>query len=244
MTARAASVVLAAGLAACALAHAAGAGIPPFSRSTPGAALPDGWRPLVLPRVAAPEFALVRDERTTVLRSRAAAAAGTVSHAFADSSAVLPVLAWRWKVDRVVESADLARKSGDDFAARVYVFFDVPMDELPLGARLKALLARAVWGEELPTAAICYVWDNRHAPGTSAWNPYTDRVRTVVLRSGAPGAWAEEARDLEADFRAAFGAQWKGPVPRVTGVAIGNDTDQTGETVTAWFGDLRLEARR
>jgi hypothetical protein len=244
MTARAASVVLAAVLAACALAHAADAGIPPFSRSTPGAALPDGWRPLVLPRVAAPEFALVRDERTTVLRSRAAAAAGTVSHAFAASPAVLPVLAWRWKVDRVVEGADLARKSGDDFAARVYVFFDVPTDELPLGARLKALLARAVWGEELPTAAICYVWDNRHAPGTSAWNPYTDRVRTVVLRSGAPGAWAEEARDLEADFRAAFGAQWKGPVPRVTGVAIGNDTDQTGETVTAWFGDLRLEARR
>jgi len=244
MTARAALAALAAGLAACALAHAADAGIPPFSRSTPGAALPDGWRPLVLPRVAAPEFALVRDERTTVFRSRAAAAAGTISHAFAASPADLPVLAWRWKVDRVVEGADLARKSGDDFAARVYVFFDVPTDELPLGARLKALLARAVWGEELPTAAICYVWDNRHAAGTSAWNPYTDRVRTVVLRSGAPGAWAEEARDLEADFRAAFGAQWKGPVPRVTGVAIGNDTDQTGETVTAWFGDLRLEARR
>jgi hypothetical protein len=33
-------------------------------------------------------------------------------------------------------------------------------------------------------------------------------------------------------------------VPRVTGIAVGNDTDQTGETVTAWFGDFRLEARR
>jgi hypothetical protein len=30
----------------------------------------------------------------------------------------------------------------------------------------------------------------------------------------------------------------------VTGVAAGSDTDQTGDTVTAWFGDLRLEPLR
>ena len=120
--------------------------------------------------------------------SRAAAAAGTVAYALDASPAERPVLAWRWKVDRVVGRADLAEKSGDDFAARVYVFFDVPLEALPFGARVKTLLARAVWGEELPTAAICYVWDNRHPPGTSAWNPYTDRVRTVVLRSDSPGA--------------------------------------------------------
>jgi len=220
------------------------ADIAPFSVAAPGAALPAGWRPLTLPRIAPPEMALVEDAGTTVLRSRAQAAGGTVAHALDVSPAVRPVLAWRWKVDRVVERADLARKDGDDFAARVYVFFDVPVDTLPVGARVKALLARAVWGETLPTAALCYVWDNRHPPGTSAWNPYTDRVRTVVLRSSSPGAWARESRDLEADFRAAFGSQWTGPVPRVTGIAIGNDTDQTGETVTAWFGDFSLGARR
>jgi hypothetical protein len=117
------------------------------------------------------------------------------------------------------------------------------VESLSLGARMKALVARAIWGEKLPTAALCYVWDNRHPPGTRAWNPYTDRVRTVVLRSGRPGAWAAESRDLEADFREAFGSQWPGPVPRVTGIAAGNDTDQTGEAVTAWFGDFRLERR-
>jgi len=239
-----ARAALLAGLVACATALAAGADIAPFSLSRPGAALPEGWRPLTLPRVAAPEVALVEDAGVTVLRSRAAAAAGTVTHALDVLPARRPLLSWRWKVDRVVEHANLAEKGGDDFAARVYVFYDVPVEVLPLGARLKALVARAVWGERLPTAALCYVWDNRHAPGTSAWNPYTDRVRTVVLRSGSPGAWAEESRDLEADFRAAFGSQWPGPVPRVTGIAIGNDTDQTGETVTAWFGDFRLGERR
>jgi len=223
---------------------AAAADIAPFSRASPGAALPEGWRPLTLPRIAPPEVALVGESGTTVLRSRAAAAGGTVAYSLDASPAERAILSWRWKVDRVVERADLAEKGGDDFAARVYVFFDVPAGSLPLGARVKATLARAIWGEKLPTAALCYVWDNRHAPGTSVWNPYTDRVRTVVLRSGSPGAWAAEARDLEADFRAAFGSQWTGPAPRVTGIAIGNDTDQTGETVTAWFGDFRLEARR
>ena len=239
-----APAALVASLAACATALAAGADIAPFSQARPGTTLPGGWRPLGLPRVPPPEVALVEESGATVLRSRVAAAAGTVTHALDVLPAQRPVLSWRWKVDRVVARADLAEKGGDDFAARVYVFYDVPVEALPLGARVKALLARAVWGERLPTAALCYVWDNRHAPGTSSWNPYTDRVRTVVLRSGSAGAWAEESRDLEEDFRAAFGSQWRGPVPRVTGIAAGNDTDQTGETVTAWFGDFRLGARR
>lgn len=244
MSLRAASALLIGALAASASAREPAAAIAPFSLAKPGNALPVGWRPLELPRVPAPEFAVVEESGTTVLRSRAVAAAGTVTHAIDALPAERPLLSWQWKVDRVVERADLAQKSGDDFAARVYVFFDVPVESLAFAQRVKALLARAVWGETLPTAAICYVWDNRHAPGTSAWNPYTDRVRTVVLRSGQAGAWAKEARDLEADFRAAFGAQWPGPVPRITGIAIGNDTDQTGETVTAWFGDFALRARR
>lgn len=229
-----------------ALAPAAGqrGRIAAFSGASPGQALPAGWTPLGIAKIAQPEFRLVADDGATVLRSRAAAEAGTVAHDLDALPAEYPLLSWRWKVDRVVAAANLAQKSGDDFAARVYVFFDVPAEALPFGARAQAFLARAIWGEKLPTAAICYVWDNRHPRGTSAWNPYTDRVRTVVLRSGSAGSWASESRDLEADFRAAFGAQWTGPVPRVTGIAVGNDTDQTGETATAWFGDFVLGPRR
>jgi hypothetical protein len=155
-----------------------------------------------------------------------------------------PVLKWRWKIDRVVEKADLAVKSGDDFAARVYVFFAVPVEELPWGERTTLKIARLIHGEDVPSAGICYVWDNRHAIGTSLWNPYWHRIRTVVLESGngRAGQWTDERRDLEADFVAAFGK--RGPIPAVTGIAVGNDTDQTGEAVTAWFGDLRLEERR
>jgi hypothetical protein len=156
------------------------------------------------------------------------------------------VLSWRWKVDRVVENADLRAKSGDDFAARVYVFFDVRPEDLPVGARIKYFIARLLYGEALPTTAICYVWDNRHPVATVAANPYTDRVRTLVLESGPKlaGTWKTETRDVSADFRAAFAVAPERGVPRISGIAAGNDTDQTGESVTAWFGDFTLEPRR
>jgi hypothetical protein len=220
--------------------------IPPFSAAQPGGALPRGWREALLPDKKPPEFALVADEGTTVLRVRSGAAAGTVAHSFRLDSASHPLLAWRWKVDRVVERGDMAVKSGDDFAARVYVFFDLPEEEIPWNGRVRLKLARLLHGGDLPSAGICYVWDNRHPVGASTWNPYWYRIRTVVLESGnaRAGRWAEERRDLAADFAAAFGSRGGKPVPAVTGIAVGNDTDQTLESVTAWFGDLRIEARR
>jgi hypothetical protein len=124
------------------------------------------------------------------------------------------------------------------------VFFDVPPGELPWHTRLKMAAIELVYGKPVPTAVICYVWDNRYPVGNAQWNAYTDRVRMVVLRSGAAevGEWKAERRDLEADYRAAFGAG--GALPRVTGTAAGNDTDQPGERATAWFGDFRFEPAR
>jgi len=211
----------------------------PFSKMAVGEIAPP-WRVLALPRVKPAEIAIVPDEGVNVLRVRSQAGAGSAAQSFrADGHSTL---AWRWKIDRVVAKADLHARSGDDFAARVYVFFDVPSGELPFGTRLKLKLLALIHGEPLPTAGICYVWDNRNAPGTSVWNPYTDRVRTVVLESGNAEAqrWKEERRDLAADFSAAFGR----PAPAITGIAAGNDTDQTGEEVTAWFGDFMLEPAR
>ena len=220
---------------------AADVAITPFSSAPPGEALPAGWRALKLARVPPSEIALAADGGATVLRVRSHGTAGSAAFALS-AFPVAGSLAWRWKVDRVVGKADLFAKSGDDFAARVYVFFEVPDAAFPWPERLRLKIARLFYGAELPSAALCYVWDNRHPVGTSAWNPYARRVRTVVLESGGEraGAWVDERRDLEADFRAAFGDAFAAAA-RVTGIAAGNDTDQTGESVTAWFGDFRLQ---
>ncbi len=235
-----------AALGAAGLAWAAASTQPSaFSAVAPGEALPPGWKHLTVPPHKANTVRLVATPGATVLESRARAAAGTAGFALEADPARTPVLAWKWKVDRVISAADLRTKKGDDFAARVYATFDVPAEGLGLATRAKIRLARILHGVQIPTAALCYVWDNRHPEGTIAPSAYTERVRVVVARSGGAsvGEWVAESRDLEADFRAAF-PEWRGPVPRLTGIAAGNDTDQTGETATAWFGDFRLEARR
>jgi hypothetical protein len=216
--------------------------VAPFSTMAPGE-LKAPWREVALSNIKPARFDIVAEEGATVLRARVEAAAGSAAHAV--DSPPNAFLTWRWKVDRTVEAADMTRKAGDDFAARVYVFFDLPLDALSFADRMRIRFARAIYGRDVPTAAICYVWDNRHAVGTLMPNPYTDRVRMVVLESGATrtGTWVAERRDLENDYRLAFGTAPDARVPRVSGIAASADTDQTGETVTAWFGDFRIEAR-
>jgi Protein of unknown function (DUF3047) len=230
---------LAVALFACiaAIAHAQDVP-PPFSKSPPGA-LPKGWAPITLPYGNKAEIQLVADDGVTVLRVRSADAFGTAASTMDVDLEKTPVIRWRWKVDRVVDGANMEAKEGEDFAARVYVSFDYPVDKLPLSTRTKISVARTFY-DFVPAAAICYVWDNKHAVGASLWSPHFDHVRVIVLESGnaKAGQWIEETRDVRADFAAAFADRWKGAPPHVNGITAGNDTDQTDETATAWFGDF------
>ena len=216
-----------------------------FSTAPLGGEIPKGWEKAELPYGNKSEFSIVEDEKSRVLQVRSEGAFGSLAYRLSADVEKTPVLEWKWKVDHVVEKANIETKGGEDFAARVYVAFDLPESELSTGDRAKLKIARAVQGF-VPAAAICYVWDNKHPVGTSMWSPYFGRVRTVVVESGGEraGRWVLEKRDLEEDFIAAFGEQWRGKIPGITGVVAGNDTDQTKETVTASFGDLHLEARK
>lgn len=214
-----------------------GQAVPLFSMLSPGQPLPAAFRTITLPKIAHNRFSLVSDEGTTVLRVDSDNSAGSVAIPLAATRTQgNTTLEWRWKVSRMLEHADLENKTGDDFAARVYVFFDVPLESLPFMERSKIKLARMVAGSDVPTAAICYVWDNKHRVGLRAWSPYSTRVRKIVLQSGPEfiGRWKSESRDVAADFREAFGTE----MPVVTGVAVGNDTDNTDDKVTTWFGDV------
>ncbi len=231
-------VCCAAGVAAAASIHI---NYKNFSAHTPGAPLDPGLRVLSIPKIKPNNFSLVDDAGTTVLKidsDNSAASLGLPLQFDPDNT---PLMSWRWKISRALDRADINTKPGDDFAARMYVFFDVPLASLSFTDRTKIRLARLVSGQDVPTAAICYVWDNKAAIGYSRWSPYTDRVRMIVLQSGGMASqWMNETRDVAADFRAAFGFA----APRVTGVAVGNDTDQSGEQVTTWFGDVTFAARR
>ena len=197
------------------------------------------WRITTLPNVKrATRYALVADGETVVLRAEANASMASVMHPLKIDPKVLPFIAWRWKVSNILQKSDISSRAGDDFPARVYVLFDYDISKLSILQRAKMRLARSRYGKDVPTAALCYVWDGKAPVGTSVWSPYTDRVRVIVVESGSANLnrWREVQRDLVADFRAAFGED----PPAISGVAVASDTDNTGESATAFYGDIRL----
>jgi hypothetical protein len=231
---------LAAAMAALApVAVAASLDVAPFSRMEEGGTVGQGWQPLEFRKIERrTRYALVRDGDAVVLRADADASASGVVHRLDGPAAARPMLSWRWKIADVVTAGDPRRKDGDDYAARVYVTFRYDPSRVSAVERAKYALAKQLDGEYPPHAGLTYVWDARLPPGTVLPNAYTDRVRMIVVRSGAAeaGRWVAETRNVLEDYRRAFGEE----PPPVSGIAVMTDTDQTGGRATAWYGDIRF----
>jgi hypothetical protein len=60
-------------------------------------------------------------------------------------------------------------------------------------------MARAMFGKNIPDAAVVYVWDNRNPVGTARKSSYTDRSQLVVAEtgSGRAGNWVAERADSD-----------------------------------------------
>jgi Protein of unknown function (DUF3047) len=211
----------------------------PFSSGPLAATAPPGWVVQALPKVERQTvYDLVNDGGTIVLRARADGSASSLRHGLFVDPKVTPTLRWRWRTDRVLQGADITRKDGDDFSARLYVFFDRSEDSMTIKERTLFKLGRARHGNQLPSAALCYVWDNRQPVRKIFDNAYTSFVAMVVASSGDAqvGQWVSLQRNVAEDYRRAFNTD----PPRIIGVAVSVDTDNTGEATTSYFGDIEF----
>jgi hypothetical protein len=227
-----------AGSLSCAAKAAESPGPAPFSAAAPGASLPASWKLTTLHGIGRhTRYSLVRDGGAVVLRADAEASMAGVAYPLQLDARAHPVIEWRWKILNLLAKSDIATKEGDDYPARVYVLFDYDIRKLPFSVRTKIRLSR-LYGADVPVAALCYVWDGKAAAGTSVWSAYTDRVRMIVAESGSAnlGKWVTMRRDVAADFRAAFGED----PPAISGVVLATDTDNTRESATAFYGDIRF----
>jgi hypothetical protein len=203
---------------------------------------PAPWRVITVgKRVKPTSYRVVSVSGTTAVEARAESSMALLARPIAVDLSKTPILCWKWLVDAPVAKADMTKKSGDDYAARVYVAFDIADSALSAGTRLKLGMARRMFGADLPDAALNYVWDNRHPVGTSRPSPYTDRAQLIVAETGASraGSWVSERADVGADFARAFGKAPGRPIQ----LAIASDTDNTGSSARAAFADLHFVAR-
>ena len=209
-----------------------------FSRALTGS-VPDGWQPLTFKKISRhTTYEVVNDAGTMVVKAFSdASASGLVKSVVIDPNEY-PIVRWRWRIERVLERSDVSRKQGDDFPARLYITFEYDPARVGIVRKLTYKTGRALFGD-IPIAALNYVWETRTPVGTIVPNAYTDFARMVIVENGSQhvGDWVDEVRNVRDDYARAFG---EAP-PKINGVAIMTDTDDTQDTATAYYGDIVFE---
>jgi len=214
-----------------------------FSAEKPGDELPAGWEPFTFKGIDRyTDYRLVEEDGKVVVEANAHASASGLMRRIAIDPREYPIVQWRWKAANILEKADIHRKEGDDYPARIYIAFEYDPDKLGLSDRIKYGVAKMLHGEHPPHAVLNYLWASKAPVGLVAPNAYTDRSMMIVVQSGAENlnAWVEEERNIYEDYKKAF----KDEPPAISGVAIMTDTDNTGESATAYYGDIVFRKER
>jgi hypothetical protein len=175
----------------------------------------NGWQSKAF--VGETRYSLQNRDGRIALRADSSAAASGLYREVSVELGRTPILNWTWQIGNILGDADERTRVGDDYAARVYVVFSGGL---------------MFWR----TRAINYVWSNKQPVGTSWLNAFTGNARMIAVESGSKriGQWISERHDVNADYRRLFGEE----PGRVDAVAIMTDTDNTGTTATAWYGDI------
>ncbi len=159
---------------------------------------------------------------------------GTVSLVWArlpEASWGVQSASWRWSVSRSVPPTDLRRKGGDDRNLALYFVF-LPVAEARAAGRSN--IRRLLDADN--ARVLVYVWGGAEGQPRLQASPYLGpRGMTVALRPAGTGT-ADEAADLAADHRAAFGTA----PGALVGVAVSADSDDTATVIRAEVADLLL----
>ena len=223
-------------------ASAADAGAVPLFSAAPLGDAPAAWHFASLPRKTPTAFSVVDQGGAHVLKVEANDSYGNLVYPMHAVLTEQATLGWRWRVDQLVDEADIRTKSGDDSPAKICLFFAFDAGKLSFGERTKLALAHSTTGQDVPAETLCYVWDNKVPVDTTLKNAFTTRIRVIVLQSGSGklGSWATQKRNVVADYQRLFGDESEGKVPDVIGVAVSADADNTHGHSVAYFGDVVL----
>ena len=130
-----------------------------------------------------------------------------------------PHLNWEWRIENTLSGVNELAKSGDDYPARIYVIF-----------KNTGLFSRA--------RGLTYVWSNNQTIDTAWESPYTRNSIMIAVQSSTKNIrqWVVGRRNIRRDYQKYFGRDIK----RASGIAIMTDTDNSGQSATAYYGNIFL----
>jgi hypothetical protein len=129
-----------------------------------------------------------------------------------------PFLNWSWRIENRLDTGDEKNKSGDDYAARIYVVID--------GGIFR-------WR----TRAVNYVWANRASKGEIWENAFAGgNAQMMALRNRQDklSTWYSEKRNVYEDLKRLFRTQFH----HIDAIAIMTDTDNSHGQVKSYYGDI------
>lgn len=184
-------------------------------------AIQDDWTHL--PLRGTTEYRLTATDNSVAIRAVPKSSASGLIRSVDVDPVRCPTLEWRWRVDRLQESADLRTKNKEDVAASIFLLFGDP----------------GFMSNPEPVPTLRYVWTNGlHQKGDVIDNPYLPGVvRSIVIQTGDAGSWHVEKRNIVQDYERAFGSA---PKDTVHAIALFTDNDQTKEEAVALYAWAKL----
>ncbi len=208
-----------------------------FSNSQPGDMLPVEWKPLTFDKIPThTQYSLVKDQNQVVIKADSRKSSSGLTREMTIDAKEYPVVQWRWKIENILQNGDVTKKEGDDYPARLYITFEYDSAKVGFFEKAQYEAAKLLYGQYPPIGALNYIWASKTPVGTMTPNPYTDQVTMIVIESGETklNEWVTEERNVYKDYIKAFGKE----PPKISGIAIMTDTDNTKEHAVAYFGDI------
>lgn len=129
-----------------------------------------------------------------------------------------PFLNWNWRIENRLGNFNEQEKSGDDYAARIYIVISGGL---------------FFWN----TRAINYVWSANTVKGKIWPNAFAgDNTMMIAIRSikDPTGSWFSEKRNVLTDLKQVYGKDYQ----YIDAIAIMTDTDNAKGNAVAYYGDI------
>jgi hypothetical protein len=197
------------------------------------------WSARPLPGKRLTQYSLANRAGQSCVLAQATQSVSLLRRALDIDATQLGQIQFDWWIQGMEPKATVTDPDTDDAPARLLLGFAGDEAKLSMRNRLQFELAQALTGEAPPYATLMYVWDAKADAETVVISARSDRIRKIVVGSGArgKGAWQRTQRDVSADYKKAFG---EAP-GRLVSMALMTDGDNTASRSSACYGSILLK---